>query len=119
MKICYMFGGLCVMVGLAVVTQASESGRSRTASLSDRTPVITVEEVEERAEAREPVTPREEWTVEERLAEIERVVDHLQRAVDPYGRRDEMLLERRLRDLERKVEDLERELRRLRTEMRR
>lgn len=88
------------------------------ADFADRTPRITAEEYPENVEViARPA--RDAMTNEERIADLERLVDRLYRIIDPPMHRDEMKIERRIVDLEAKVAHLERELRRLQAEPRR
>ena len=126
-------------LAFALVTQAmaeEEGGRDRRSPIGDRTPVTAPEPVpEEETEAPEtdrtpmlmPETVEEErveapereaLTMEERVEELEYLVDRHTRMLDPYNHRDEMRLENRLRALERTMETVEQELRRLQQQLR-
>lgn len=98
--------GVVVMVGVAI-------GRD----FADRTPRLDRQQLEEITPPE--AEPQEPPTMEERIAEIERLVDRLYRITDPFEHRDEMRLERRVRELEDQVERMEREIRRLETQVRR
>lgn len=85
------------------------------APVTDRSPLIAPDAVvEERVEAPE----REALTMEERVEELEYLVEQHTRMLDPYNHRDEMRLENRLRALERSMESVEQELRRLQQQLR-
>jgi Zn-dependent oligopeptidase len=85
---------------------------------ADRALRISAEERPESVEAVSRPT-RDTMTSDERIADLERLVDRLYRIIDPPMHRDEMKIERRIVDLEAKVAHLERELRRISSEPRR
>ncbi len=123
MKIWQLIWTGAVVVVLSASAMAEEARRGR-APLGDRTPLITAPDPDaERNEEEQPVAldpeEREELTLEERVEELEFLVDRHNRMLDPYNHRDEWRLERRLRDLEKQMEEVKQELRRIEERLRR